>query len=265
MKDNIISTVTTVFNDPRVVDTIDSLCHQSLSPDEVFVANAGLSSGTLDSLHSISDMFPFVRVVDVPGNVSMSRNLTLPLIDAKGSDDIIVIVDSDEVAPENYIRDLTKPIRDGWADFTGGYYKPLHPARNSVERYLHKKCDHLTHKVLFSPRHIPMGCSAWRRRVFDDVGGFDTSFSSGGEDFDVNLRALNNGFRGMVLPDVFLFHDLRFDSWFQFMKKRYGYHKGSLMAYNKNNFSPVMFHPYTVIDYFLKFLAYVTTRGDGGR
>lgn len=261
--DNVISVLITVFDDSRVVDTVDSLCHQTLVPDEVFVANAGLSNSVLDSLSEFSDSFPFVKVASVFGSVSESRNKSLHLIRAKSFDDIVVFIDSDEVAPDNYIYGITKPIVDGHADFTGSWYKPMHPPRNSVERYIHRRTSY--HKSNFNPCLIPMGCSAWRRGIFDKIGNFDMSFKSGGEDYDINLRALNAGFVGCTVKDVFLYHDLHFDSWWSYIHKIYGYHKGTLHAYSKNgsNRGVGFFHFFNFVNFILKCYAYVSTRGKG--
>ncbi len=225
-----ISVLITLLNDPRVARSLESLSHQELPPSEVLVADGGSTDGSVEVARRFAN--GNVRVEGIPGSVAVTRNRALGLL--RGS--IVAFLDADEVAPPQWLRELTEPIRRGGADFTGGPTQPLGQARNPMEAYLNAFDGWLYRELV--PRDItmlPMGNSAWRVDLLRSIGGFDDRLAWGGEDYDVNLRAVARGYRGLFVPGAWVYHDQsRLNTRRKILRRRYRYSVGATMAYLKN-------------------------------
>lgn len=228
-----VTVLITLLDDARVVETLKSLWGQQPSPLEVLVADGGSSPQVLGDVRTTLDSLGFPgRLEILPGSIARTRNLALPM--AKG--DIVAFIDADEVAPEGWLAYLTAPIVGGEADFTGGPTRPLAEPRSWYEGYLNAFDAWFYGAVVARDiTTLPMGNSAWRTEVLRRIGGFDERLSLGGEDYDVSLRAAAGGFRGLFVPDAWVFHDQsHLDSLGKLLRRKYRYSVGATMAYRKN-------------------------------
>lgn len=227
-----VTVLITVYNDPRMRETVDSLLEAERVPDEILIADGGSTDGTWELAGDLADAHDVVRPVQAPGRVAETRNDALP----EATGDVVAFLDADEVAPPPWLARLVAPIEAGQADFAGGPTKPLHEPSSKAEAYVNEHDDWFYEHVV--PRDItmlPMGNSAWHRRVFDEIGGFDPALRWGGEDYDVNLRAQQAGFEGAFVPEAWVYHDQSgIDSLGTLLRKRYRYMVGATMAYAKN-------------------------------
>lgn len=224
--------IVTSRNDMRLLNTLESLRHQSLPPDVVTVADGSDQEWleAVDITERCRDLG--ARWLHHPGaSVPKARNMGL---DSLRDVEIVAFLDTDESAPEDWTEALTRPIRKGQADFTGGPTKP-HGGRTKYSDYLDTIEERHYKLVAQDISALPMGNSAWRREVFDAIGGFDESFRSAGEDYDVNLRALEKGYRGLFVPEAWVYHDQsRLDTIWKILRRKYRYMVGGAMAYMKN-------------------------------
>jgi glycosyltransferase involved in cell wall biosynthesis len=225
-----VSVLITLLNDPRVARSLESLSKQELPPSEILVADGGSTDGSTETARRFID--GRVRVEVIPGSVAVTRNRALRLLEGS----IVAFLDADEVAPSQWLRALTEPIRRGEADFTGGPTLPIGQAGNPMEAYLNAFDGWLYGDLV--PRDItmlPMGNSAWRVDLLRSIGGFDERLAWGGEDYDVNLRAVARGYRGLFVPGAWVYHDQsRLNTRRKILRRRYRYSVGATMAYLKN-------------------------------
>jgi len=102
-----------------------------------------------------------------------------------------------------------------------------------------------------------MGNSMWARYVLEsvassrstvvdrdgstsDVGPFDERFTTGGEDFDVNLRATRLGFRGAVVDRAWVWHDQsNLNNPLKIMRRKLRYSYGGALALLENGTRPI--------------------------
>lgn len=223
-----ISIVITLMNDRDVIKTIDSILCQTLLPYEVIVADAGNDEWLYNKLKSYGGI---VKVPKIYGSIVASRNKTMPLV--KG--DVIVFIDSDEVAPQGWLKLLTDPIRNGSADFVGARTIPAPGPKNKIEQYVYDKAEQ-SYKYL-KPKdvtRIAMGNSAWKKEIFDVIGNFDKNLIWGAEDLDINLRAVKHGFKGVFLQDAWVWHNRGLNTLKKFIKKTYKYNIGTTIVYKKH-------------------------------
>lgn len=202
-----VSVVVTVLKDPRVSRTLDSLLAQEYPFTEILVDDGG---GT-DEVRRITDRFARRdrRVVhlDAPGNIPESRNAALKV--ARG--EFIAFLDADEVAPPGWLRELLRPFEDPRVGFVGGPTPALTDSLHSIgaryyDGFLRRFYDRVAR---VRPHALPMGNSAWRARVFREVGDLDTTLfrRAASEDQDIALRVLAQGYRGVYQPSAWVGHD----------------------------------------------------------
>jgi len=269
--------VITHFNDPRIYDAVDSIKKQSLKPDRIIVADGGSPSEYKEKLQDIVDFQTmFGRCID-------TRRQVISYLKKDKEKKIIVFLDSDMVALNNWLINLTVPIAKGDADFTGGkiLYKP---SKNDFERVLNiincKNQELLSKDVSY----IPMGNSAWHMKIFDKIGSFDDSSVSNktdkdylkgnikgsyhvSDDYDINIRAIQAGFKGKYIDNAVVYHNQshintykKLVSYFyrQYVRTSMAYfkHKMGISKFTKGSKTTVV-HPFELFLFILKPIALI--------
>jgi cellulose synthase/poly-beta-1,6-N-acetylglucosamine synthase-like glycosyltransferase len=234
-----VSVVVTVWNDPRLARTLESLLVQTLPPCEILVADGG---GT-PAMKAIADQYHErdrrVRHFLAPGTIAETRNVVVRATEG----DLVAFLDTDEVAPPGWLRALTKPFADPSVGFVGGP-TPAMPgtARTLTARYYDGYLRRFYDRVArLRPHALPMGNSAWRRSVFDQLGPLlDLSISSLGlgsigeaEDMDYELRALAAGWKGVYEPTAGVDHDFSDIRFFAFLRKQRRYAAGGFLIWRR--------------------------------
>lgn len=224
------SVLVTHLNDPRVKRAVASALAQP-GVLEVVVADGGSRMEMLADLAASFERDRRFRVLHVPGSVAESRNEALPRL--RG--DVVAFLDADQVAPSGWLDALGSPIEAGRADFTGGPTRPMAPPKSAAERFVNREEERLYARVRQDMALLPMGNSAWRRDLLGRIGGFDPRLAFGGEDYDVNLRALGSGARGEFVEQAWVHHDQsHLDSFGKVLQRRRKYYFGAATAYLKN-------------------------------
>lgn len=228
-----VTVLVTVLNDKRVARTLASLAAQTRRPDAVLVADGGSTDETVDVARAFARDHAWTRVEHHPGTVAGTRNSALRSL---AGTDVVVFLDSDQVAPPGWLDALVSPIERGLADHAGGPTRPLGEPQGKGEAYLNAfEAWFYPNVVARDITKLPMGNSAWLLQVLQSVGGFDPRLSMGGEDYDVNLRVAHAGYRGVYVPAAWVHHDqsgrndLR-----RLLRRKYRYNMGATMAYLKN-------------------------------
>ena len=176
-------------------------------------------------------------------------------------------MDSDEVAPKDWLEKIIKPILDGESDFVGGKTIHRYPPKNRIEKYIYKSCECLYKNVyIYDPSMIHMGNSAWKKEIFEKIGNFDEKLIWGGEDYDINIRAIQAGFQGVFSEDAWVWHDRGMDTIKKFILKNYRYNIGTTVTYLKNNefktkkkraMKLIYLHPFEYLKLFIKVFSFI--------
>ena len=227
MNERRISIVITSFNDLRVVELVPIL--KQMNVHEIIIADGGSTEEKRRILMALAD--DVVKFFDLPGNVAETRFQVQNLIQGY----ITVFIDTDELPTEHWIELITEPISSGLADFTYGSTSPLRKAENRVSRYLDKYDKYLYENIL--PIDITkgaMGNSAWKTEILQKVK-FDPCLGMGGEDYDLTIRAIKAGYKGMYVKDAVLLHDQNnIRTLRKFIRKKFNYQVGASLAYRKS-------------------------------
>lgn len=224
----------TWLNDMNICRTITSLSKkfQSLVPNEIIVADGGSEQKKLFAVKKFCEKFDDIEILSYPGSFGKTRKQAIENIDS----DIVVFLDSDQVATKDWLKNITFPIISNVADFTAGPTQPFLEPKNKCQEFIsfyeRWYYDNVVKNDITS---LPMGNSAWRKEIFDIIGNFDSGIVGGGEDFDVSIRAVSSGYRGVLVKDAWVYHDQSsIDSLGKIFMKKYKYSVGATVAYLKN-------------------------------
>lgn len=219
-----ITVIVTVLDDPRLERTLESLLVQTRPPQEILVADGGRSPVIAGICTRFAARDPRIRRVDAPGTIAESRNRALGEVRSE----FLGFLDTDEVAPADWLERLMAPFADGQVGFVGGPTPGIPGTEHSIaaryyDAYLRRFYDHVASQ---RPQALPMGNSAWRTRLFRELGPLDLSVSGyGSEDQEMALRALRAGWRGVFVPTAPVQHDYSDLGWWSLFRKqrRYGH------------------------------------------
>lgn len=219
-----------VRDDRRLLDALASLDRQLRRPDRVLVA---ASIDTPESLLSeVRQRFPNLTITigRFPGGVVDARAAAIPLV----SEEITAFLDSDEVAPPEWLGRLVAPLEAGAAVFSGGPTRPLRAPATAIERYS-VLLEESIYEGLVPTRvtYLPLQNTAWRTETIRRLG-FDPRIPFA-EDHDLETRAARAGATGVFVADAWVFHDPRVSPGFgRWARKRYRYLVAMAMSLIKN-------------------------------
>ncbi len=180
--------------------------------------------------------------------VAEARNLIINSAMDEGMD-VVVFIDTDEApASPRWLHEITDFCG---ADIVAGPVIPME-ARNPGARYLADLEREICVAIPHDQTVMLTGNSAWKVEVFRAVKErygyvYDESLwsrggrrpgasrvSYGGEDWDLNFRVKEMGFKVRFNPEAGVYHDYSSITWPLSIKKRYRYCVGGALAYLKN-------------------------------
>jgi cellulose synthase/poly-beta-1,6-N-acetylglucosamine synthase-like glycosyltransferase len=227
-----VTIIVTVRDDPRLARALDSLLTQTLPPQEILIADGGSSPTIQNICEQFAARDPRIRRIAAPGTIAESRNVALASVRTEW----VAFLDTDEVAPPIWLRELTAPFASPEVGFTGGPTPALGgTARNVAARfydaYLRRFYDEVARE---HPHALPMGNSAWRTRLFRELGPLDLSVSGlGNEDQEMALRAIAAGWHGVYVSSAGVSHDFSDLGWWTLFQKQRRYARGGYRIWRR--------------------------------
>lgn len=204
-----------VYNRPEELqELLESIMHQSLGDYEVIVVEDGSTRTSEVVIQRFVPQIYSLYYYQIPnGGPSRARNIGASY--AKG--DYIIILDSDVVLPEGYLRAVDKALSSGDIDAFGGpdtasedftpIQKAINYAMTSTLTTGGIRGGSADAMEQFKPRSFNLGC---RRTLFLQLGGFDVGMRFG-EDIDFSLRLQEAGARTVLIPEAYVYHKRRVD------------------------------------------------------
>jgi len=217
-----ISVIITVRNEAaHVGGLLDSLVSQA-GPYDVVLVDAESRDGTREIAEAFGRAHPgLLTVFERPGSRGIGRNFGARA--SKG--ELLAFIDGDCFADPSWLAE----IRTGLAN------SPVVAGRTQVvgkHRY-----GQLERVELFQSGldvTYPSCNLAYRRELFDRLGGFDPRFITA-EDIDLNLRAVASGARIAYRPEATVYHHVR-TTFFRFLMQAFwnGYGRKQLTEKHGN-------------------------------
>lgn len=214
------SFVIPVYNRPDEIDELlQSLSKQLYTKDfEVVVVEDGSSvtcEEIVEKYRPNLNISYYLKSNSGPGD---SRNYGMRF--AKGN--YYIILDSDCIVPENYLKEVDAFLETGYVDCFGGPDN-AHDSFSDVQKAINQSMtSFLTTGGIrggseklgrFQPRSFNMGLS---EKAFTASGGFGKIHP--GEDPDLSIRLWNLGFKTALIPNAYVFHKRRIN-WEKFYKQ----------------------------------------------
>ncbi len=186
-----ISLICTVYNEGASVrKLLESVCAQSMLPDEFVIVDGGSEDDTVLQIEAYADRLPLRVMVAAGANISRGRNLAI----AAAQGDILALVDAGVRLEPSWLEDITRPLREDPNMYVvSGFFvadpeTPFEVAMGATVLPNVEEIDPTT--FLPSSRSVALRKSAWKQ-----VGGYP-EWLDYCEDlvFDLNLRSQYNTF-----------------------------------------------------------------------
>ena len=206
------SIIVPVYNRPDEVDELlQSLTTQTTSDFEVVIVEDGSSLPCEDVCQRYSDKLDIHYFIKPNSGPGQSRNYGAE----RAHGDYLLVLDSDVVLPEGYLKAIDDELQRKDADAFGGpdaAHESFTPVQKAISYSMtsffttggirggKKKLDK------FYPRSFNMGI---RREVYQRLGGF--SKMRFGEDIDFAIRIFKAGCHCRLFPEAWVWHKRRTD------------------------------------------------------
>lgn len=201
-----ISVVLNLLNEKHHIrDLLDSLVTQE-PPFEIIIVDAGSWDGTVDVLRKYMEGHPEIALYHRPGTRGESTNYGL--LKVKG--DAIATIGGDCIANPFWLKELRRTLKTN--DIAAG--KTINIGYHAFEDLDRVELYHRGMDISY-----PSGNMAWRKKVIDDVVGFDPWFVTA-EDIDLNYRAVEKGYILGCNDDAIVYHRMK-ESFRKFFKQAF--------------------------------------------
>lgn len=203
-----------VYNRPdEVHDLLSSLAKQTYTkPFEVLIVEDGSTIDCKNEVNIFQERLSISYYYKENSGPGKSRNYAMER--AKG--DYFLILDSDCILPDGYLKEVEKSLEKGYVDCFGGVDSAMDTFSDLQKAINFAMTSVLTTGGIrggseklgkFQPRSFNMGIS---RKAFQASGGFGHIHP--GEDPDLSIRLWKMGFETKLFPNVSVFHKRRI-SW----------------------------------------------------
>jgi len=206
------SIIVPVYNRPdEVEELLESLTKQKSGEFEVVIVEDGSVEKCDKIVERYQSMLDIGYYFKENGGPAMARNHGME----KAKYDYFIFFDSDCIIPITYFNVANKVLTDSYSDAYGGP-DAAHESFTTIQKAIsYAMTSFFTTGGIrggnekmeqFKPRSFNMGYS---RKVYEKTGGF--SNMRFGEDVDMSLKILDNGFKTQLIKEAFVYHKRRTD------------------------------------------------------
>ena len=184
----LVSVIMAAYNAAdHISEALESALAQKWSPLEVVVVDDGSTDGTAEIVRSYPDV---VYVHQENSGPSAARNAAVERSRGK----FVANFDSDDLLPPTRVGDQVSFLLD-------------HPEVGAVfgrQEWMNAPEWMARDSVYGDVDGIPLSSVMFRRAIFFEIGGYDTTFVHG-EDMDLLVRMREHGIEYHVIPEVVLY------------------------------------------------------------
>ncbi|MFH1321178.1 MAG: glycosyltransferase [Bacteroidota bacterium] len=204
------SLIIPVYNRPdEVKELLESLSIQTFKDFEVIIAEDGSDKKCDTIVNSYINRLNIKYFFKKNSGPGLTRNYGSDRADGN----YFLFFDSDCIIPEDYMEKLNRFLSHDFVDAFGGSDTAHHSFTNTQKAINYSMTSFITtggirggKKQLnkFQPRSFNMGFS---KEVFKKTGGFSNIHP--GEDPDLSLKIMQNGFKVRLINDLYVYHKRR--------------------------------------------------------
>ncbi len=182
-----ISVCLTLFNEEESIGKlIDGLFSQSRKPDEIVIVDGGSRDNTVKIVRHWQKRDRRVKLLVQKCTRAEGRNLGVDM----ARNEIVAITDGDCIPHKNWLKRITLPFKEPKVDMVAGFYHMV--ANSSFEKALSYFLAVTPRR--FSINFLPSTRSiAFRKSLWERVGGFPEAADNSAEDTDFNYKVVKLG------------------------------------------------------------------------
>lgn len=197
---------------------MDALLTQSTKPNEIVVVDSNSTDKTRVILGYYQKKDRRVRVLTQSSSRAEARNLAVEI----AKNDIILMTDAGCVPDKDWVKNITKPFKNKNVDMVAGFYKMTAESdfQKATSVYLGTKPKDFDIHFLPSTRSV-----AFRRRLWQKIGGFPEKLKDTAEDTIFNYKAVKSKARIARVKDAIVEWGMP-GALEEFFKKIFKYAKG---------------------------------------
>lgn len=203
-------------------------------PEEIIIIDDNSNDGTkriLKKWRNIEKTYE-KKVILKSKNNGPANSRNIGISEAKSS--IIAFLDDDVIVERNWINNITSKLLNSKNEKLAGVGGAVKSIRKDIISQYYTE-----HKILEAPGsllYLPTLNCCFRQEILKGVGGFDESFLfAGGEDTDICLRILNQGYYFAKSASAIVYHDFS-PNLINFCRRWIRYGKGTQLAiFNMND------------------------------
>ncbi len=178
----------------HIRDLLDSLVTQE-GPLEIVVVDAGSWDQTVPIIRKYIEKHPEIKLHIHPGSRGESTNFGI----SQATGDAVATIGGDCIANPFWLKELRKALREH--DIAAG--KTINIGYHAFEELERVELYHRGMDISY-----PSGNMAWRRKVLEEIVGFDPWFVTA-EDIDLNFRAVSKGYTIGYNPEAIVYHRMK--------------------------------------------------------
>ncbi len=187
--------VTTLNEEESIVKLLDSLIGQSQKVDEIVIVDGGSVDRTIEIINHYQKRFRYIKLLKEKCSRARGRNLGVEI----ARNEIIAMTDAGCVAERDWLKNLTEPFETGKVDVSAGFYRMTgsNPVQKAMAIFLGVMPSKFDAAFLPSTRSI-----AFRKQVWEEIGGFPDEEKNSAEDTYFNYAALKLGMKYARVKDA---------------------------------------------------------------
>jgi glycosyltransferase involved in cell wall biosynthesis len=196
------SLVITVFNEEKTIERLlNSLAKQTEKPEEMVIVDGGSTDGTVGKTQESSSKFQRKGIklkilIERGATIAQGRNRGIK----EAKSEIIVMTDAGCEVHSDWFEKITKPFEKKDVDIVAGFYRMTGDSifQKCLACYLGVLPERLDpENFMPSARSI-----AFKKEIWDKVGGFDEKLKRCGEDTLFNYQAKQLGAKFLTVKEA---------------------------------------------------------------
>jgi len=185
---NISICITTFSEEKSIGKLLDSLLNQTLKASEIVIVDGGSKDKTVEIIRHYQKKDKKIKLLVENCSRAKGRNIGIDI----SKNEIVALTDAGCTAHESWLERLVEPFKHSEVDISAGFYEMVgkSPMQKAESIFLGVSPDNFD--VSFWPSARSM---AFRKKVWEEIGGFPDEERNSAEDTYFNYSALKLGMK----------------------------------------------------------------------